>query len=57
MKNSLSNNSLPNNSLPILEPLPIPLSTNQNTDNVFSYDTFSVAVNYYVLRPQKEKNS
>ena len=57
MKNSLHNNSFPNNSLPILEPLPIPLSTNQNTDNVFCYDTFAVAVNYYVLRPQKKTNS
>ncbi len=52
MKNSLHNNySLS------LEPLPIPLSTNQNTDNVFSYDTFAVAVNYYVLRPKKKENS
>ncbi len=51
MKNSLRK------SLTTLESLPIPLSTNQNTDNVFSYDTFAVAVNYYVLRPKKKNNS
>ena len=42
---------------PSLEPLPISLSTNTNTDNIFSYDTFAVAVNYYVLRSKKENNS
>ena len=53
MKNTL-NNSLHK---PSLQPLPISLSTNMNYDNVFSCDTFQVAVNYYVLRPQKKNNS
>ena len=42
---------------PTLQPLPLSLSTNMNYDNVFSYDTFQVAVNYYVLRPQQKNNS
>lgn len=42
---------------PTLQPLPLTLSTNMNTDNVFSCDTFAVAVNYYVLRPKKKNNS
>ena len=55
MKNSLL--SLRNKPLPTLDTIPIPLSTNSNTDNVFSYDNFAVAVNYYVLRPKKKNNS
>jgi len=48
-----------NNSLrkPTLQALPLSLSTNTNTDSIFSYDTFQVAVNYYVLRPQTKNNS
>lgn len=42
---------------PILDPLPIPLSTNFDISSVFNYSNFAVSVNYYVLRPQKEKNS
>ncbi len=55
MKNSLL--SLRNKPLPTLDTIPIPLSTNLNTDNVFSYDNFAVAVNYYVLRSKKKNNS
>lgn len=42
---------------PTLEPLPIQTSCNFNVDKLFCYDTIAVAVNYYVLRPQKENNS
>jgi len=42
---------------PSLQELPLSFSTKTNVDSVFSYDNFAVAVNYYVLRPQKEKNS
>lgn len=42
---------------PTLEPLPIKTSTNLNMNKIFSYDTLAVAVNYYVLRPEKKDNS
>ena len=50
-------NTLRNLSGPTLESLPISLSTQTNIDNIFSYDTFPVAVNYYVLRPKAKNNS
>ena len=53
MNTNMNTSSLP---IPVLEPLPLELSTNINMDNVFSYDNFAVAVNYYVLRPQKKNN-
>lgn len=43
--------------IPSLQDLPLSLSTKTNINSVFSYDNFAVAVNYYVLRPKKEKNS
>ena len=49
--------NIKNINCPTLQPLPLHLSTNIDLDNIFSYDTFAVAVNYYVLRPQKENNS
>ena len=42
---------------PTLEPLPIKTSCNFKVDRLFCYDILGVAVNYYVLRPQKENNS
>ncbi len=42
---------------PTLQELPLCFSTKTKIDSVFSYDNFAVAVNYYVLRPKKEKNS
>ena len=42
---------------PTLEPLPIQTSCNFKADKLFCYDTIAVAVNYYVLRSQKENNS
>ena len=42
---------------PLLDPLPIPLSSNFDVTSVFNYSNFAVSVNYYVLRSQKEKNS
>ncbi len=42
---------------PPLQELPICLSTKTNINSIFSYDNFAVAVNYYVLRPKKKKNS
>jgi len=43
--------------MPVLKQLPLRFSTHTDITNVFSFDTFAVSVNYYVLRPQKKKNS
>ena len=45
------------NTTPTLQDLPLPFSTTTDITRVFSFDNFAVAVNYYVLRPQKEDNS
>ena len=42
---------------PSLEPLPIKTSCQYNINKLFCLDTHAVAVNYYVLRPQKKNNS
>jgi hypothetical protein len=44
------NTSLHNNNPP-LEPLPLKQKTMTDTSRLFSYSTYAVAVNYYVLRP------
>ncbi len=42
--------------IPNLEQIPLKLKNHINMDNIFSYDNFAVAVNYYVLRPKKKNN-
>jgi len=38
-----------NMTIPLLQPLPLKQKTIVDTDRLFSYSTFAVAVNYYVL--------
>jgi len=38
--------------IPLLQPLPLKEKTPTDTSRLFSYSTYSVAVNYYVLRPK-----
>jgi len=46
-----------NKTTPTLQAIPLRMKNHTNMDHLFSVHNFAVAVNYYVLRPQKKNNS